>query len=126
MLQFPNFDKPFLLTTDALEIALGAVSSQGSIETDKPVVYASRTLNDTEKKYSAIERELLAVIWAVKHLRPYLNGKKFTIYTDQRPLTWLYSLEEPNSKLTRWRLRLQEYDFNLIYRSGNQNTSADA
>ncbi|CAK1593440.1 unnamed protein product [Parnassius mnemosyne] len=126
LLQYPDFDKTFILTTDASNIALGAVLSQGPIGSDRPVAYASRTLSDTESRYSTIERELLAVIWAVKHFRPYLYGRKFVIYTDHRPLVWLYSLKEPNSKLTRWRLRLQEYDFEIIYKNGKQNTNADA
>lgn len=126
LLQFPDFDKPFVLTTDASNFAIGAVLSQGTIGSDKPVAYASRTLSDTESRYSTIEKELLAVIWAVKHFRPYLYGKKFTIYTDHRPLAWLYSLKEPNSKLTRWRLRLEEYDFEIKYKKGQQNTNADA
>lgn len=126
LLQYPDFSKPFILTTDASNVALGAVLSQGNVGNDKPVAYASRTLNDAETKYSAIEKELLAVIWAVKYFRPYLYGTKFQIYTDHRPLAWLYSLKEPNSKLTRWRLRLQEYDFEIIYKKGSQNTIADA
>lgn len=126
LLQFPDFEKPFVLTTDASNYAIGAVLSQGTIGNDKPVAYASRTLSDTESRYSTIEKELLAVIWAVKHFRPYLYGKKFVIYTDHRPLAWLYSLKEPNSKLTRWRLRLEEYDFEIRYKKGQQNTNADA
>ncbi|CAK1594239.1 unnamed protein product [Parnassius mnemosyne] len=126
LLQYPDPDKPYVLTTDASTVALGAVSSQGTIGSDKPIAYASRTLSDTETRYSTIERELLAIIWAVKHFRPYLYGRKFTIYTDHRPLVWLYSLKEPNSKLTRWRLRLQEYDFDIVYKNGKQNSNADA
>lgn len=126
LLQFPDFEKPFILTTDASNYAIGAVLSQGSIGSDRPVAYASRTLSDTESRYSTIEKELLAVIWAVKHFRPYLWGRKFSIYTDHRPLAWLYSLNDPNSKLTRWRLRLEEYDFDIYYKKGAQNTNADA
>lgn len=126
VLQFPDFEKPFILTTDASNFAIGAVLSQGAIGSDKPIAYASRTLSDTETRYSTIEKELLAVVWAVKYFRPYLYGNKFTIYTDHRPLAWLYSLKEPNSKLTRWRLRLEEYNFDIHYKKGNQNTNADA
>ncbi|CAK1598092.1 unnamed protein product [Parnassius mnemosyne] len=126
LLQYPDPDKPNVLTTDASTVALGAVLSQGTIGSDKPIAYASRTLSDTESRYSTIERELLAIIWAVKHFRPYLYGRKFTIYIDHRPLVWLYSLKEPNSKLTRWRLRLQEYDFDIVYKNGKQNINADA
>lgn len=126
LLQYPDMEKAFVLTTDASTVALGAVLSQGPIGSDKPVAYASRTLSDTEARYSTIERELLAIVWAVKHFRPYLYGRKFVIYTDHRPLVWLNSLKEPNSKLTRWRLRLQEYDFEVIYKNGKQNANADA
>lgn len=126
ILQFPDMTKPFILTTDASDVAIGAVLSQGSIGSDRPIAYASRTLTDTEKRYSTIERELLAVIWAVKHFRPYLYGHKFDIYTDHKPLKWLYQLKEPNSKLARWRLYLQAYDFNIIHKSGKQNANADA
>ncbi|CAK1582367.1 unnamed protein product [Parnassius mnemosyne] len=98
ILQYPNFDEPFILTTDASDVALGAVLSQEKIGSDKPVAYASRTLSDTEAKYSTIEKELLAIVWAVKYFRPYLYGRKFVIYADHRPLTWLMSLKDPNSK----------------------------
>lgn len=126
ILQFPDFSKPFILTTDASDVALGAVLSQGTVGSDKPVAYASRTLSDTETRYSTIEKEMLAIIWAVKYFRPYLYGRKFIIYTDHRPLTWLMSLKDPDSKLTRWRLRLAEYDYTVIYKKGNRNTNADA
>lgn len=79
LLQYPDFDKPFILTTDASNVAVGAVLSQGQNGTDKPVAYASRTLSDTESRHSTIERELLAIIWAVKQFRPYLYGRKFII-----------------------------------------------
>lgn len=126
LLQFPDFSKPFVLTTDASNFALGAVLSQGPIGSDKPIAYASRTLNDAETRYSTIEKELLAIVWATKHFRPYLYGKKFTIYTDHRPLAWLNSIKEPNSKLTRWKLRLEEFDYNIVYKTGKQNCNADA
>lgn len=126
ILQYPDFDKPFILTTDASDVAIGAVLSQGKLGTDKPVAYASRTLSDTEQRYSTIEKELLGIVWAIKYFRPYLYGKRFTIFTDHRPLTWLMSLKDPNSKLTRWRLRLAEYDFDVQYKKGKINTNADA
>ena len=126
LLQYPDFDKTFILTTDASNVALGAVLSQGPIGGDKPVAYASRTLSDTESRYSTIERECLAIVWAIKHFRPYLYGKKFIIYTDHKPLTWLNSQKDTSSKLTRWRLRLQDYDYEIVYKKGKQNLNADA
>ena len=126
ILQYPDYSKPFLLTTDASNFALGAVLSQGPIPNDRPIAYASRTLNESETKYSTIEKELLAIVWACKYFRPYLFGRKFYIYTDHRPLMWLFNLKEPNSKLVRWRLRLEEYDYQIIYKKGSLNTNADA
>lgn len=125
ILQYPDFSKPFILTTDASNFALGAVLSQGTVPNDKPIAYASRTLNETETRYSTIEKECLAIVWACKQFRPYLYGRKFKIYTDHRPLTWLFSLKEPNSKLVRWRLRLEEFDYDIIYKKGKFNVNAD-
>lgn len=126
ILQFPDFSKPFILTTDASNEALGAVLSQGIPGSDRPIAFASRTLNDTERNYSTIEKELLGIVWATKYFRPYLYGRKFTIYTDHRPLQWLHSLKEPNSKLMRWKIKLEDYDYNVVYKKGKLNTNADA
>lgn len=126
ILQYPDFTKEFLLTTDASNVALGAILSQGSVGSDKPVCYASRTLNDSELNYSTIEKELLAIVWATKYFRPYLFGRKFKILTDHKPLQWIINFKEPNSRLTRWKLRLSEYDFTVIYKKGKANTNADA
>lgn len=126
ILQYPDFSKQFILTTDASNVALGAVLSQGTIGQDKPICYASRTLTVTEQNYSTIEKELLAIVWACKYFRPYLFGRKFQIITDHKPLTWLFSLKEPNSKLIRWRLKLEEFDYEINYKKGSKNTNADA
>jgi len=126
ILQYPDFTKPFILTTDASQFALGAVLSQGSIGSDLPVCYASRTLSDSELNYSTIEKELLAIVWATKYFRPYLFGRKFQIVTDHKPLTWIMSLKDPNSKLVRWRLKLEEYDYEIVYKKGTLNSNADA
>lgn len=122
ILKYPDFTKTFTLTTDASNYALGAVLSQNN----HPICYASRTLNSHEINYSTIEKELLAIIWATKYFRPYLFGRKFTIETDHKPLTWLFSIKEPNSKLVRWRLKLSEFDYEIKYKKGTKNTNADA
>ena len=114
ILQYPDFEKPFVLTTDASNYAVGAVLSQGPIGSDKPIAFASRTLNKSEEKYSATEKELLAIVWACKYFRPYLYGRKFTLYTDHKPLTYGLNLKDTNSRLTHWRLYLEE-------RSRNRN-----
>lgn len=126
ILQYPNFDEPFIITTDASGYAIGAILSQGKIGSDLPIAYASRVLNDAETRYSPTERELLALVYAVKHFRPYVYGRKFTLVMDHKPLEWLNSVSDPTSRLMRWRLKLAEYDYQIKYKPGKRNKNADA
>lgn len=122
VLKHPDFNENFILTTDASNNALGAVLSQKN----GPLAFASRTLNKHECNYSTIEKELLAIVWAVKQFRHYLYGRKFDLQTDHKPLIWLASLKEPNSKLIRWKIKLNEYEFNISHVQGKENKVADA
>ncbi|GBP86798.1 Retrovirus-related Pol polyprotein from transposon 297 [Eumeta japonica] len=88
----------FILTTDASNLAIGAVFSQGVIGSDKPIAYASRTLNTSEINYSTIEKELLAIVWATKYFCTNLFGRTFKIITDHKPLQWVMNLKESNSR----------------------------
>lgn len=126
LLIYPDFTKPFILTCDASNYAVGAVLSQGQIGKDRPVAFASRTLNKSECNYSTTEKELLAILYGCKTFRPYLYGNKFQIVTDHRPLKWLFNHKDPGSKLQRWRLKLEEYEYEIVYRKGKLNSAADA
>lgn len=126
ILQYPDFEKPFNLTTDASNVAIGAILSQGPVGSDLPIAYASRTLNPAELNYSTVEKELLAIVYATKLFRPYIYGNKFKIITDHKPLQWLFSMKDPNSRLVRWRLKLEEFDYQVIFKRGRANTNADA
>ena len=128
VLQYPDFTKPLVhvLTTDASGFAIGAILSQGKIGQDKPIAFASRTLNQAEQNYSTIEKELTAIVWACRHFRPYLIGRTFTIVTDHKPLTWMFSVKDPSSRLLRWRLLLEEFDYTIEYKAGKKNVNADA
>lgn len=126
LLQYPDFSQPFVVTTDASNYAVGAVLSQGPVGKDKPIAYASRTLNKAEGNYSTTEKELLAILFAIKTFRPYLYGNKFKIITDHRPLVWLFNVKDPGSRLIRWRLKLEEYDYEIVYKQGKLNSNADA
>lgn len=125
VLQRPDLSKPFVLTTDASNYALGAVLSQGPIGKDKPIAFASRTLTKSEEKYSTIEKELLAIDWACRYFRPYLFGRKFTLYTDHKPLTYALNMKTSNDRLIRMKLRLEQFDYEIQYRPGKQNVVAD-
>ncbi|GBP10946.1 Retrovirus-related Pol polyprotein from transposon gypsy [Eumeta japonica] len=110
-LQQPKVDKPFEITTDASNIALGAVLSQQG----KPIAFISRTLTSTEENYSTNEKELLAIIWALQKLRNYVYGSPdLTIFTDHQSLTFSVSDRNPNTKLKRWKNIIEEYGAKLI------------
>ena len=125
ILQYPNFssDNVFTLQTDASGYAIGAVLAN---QNGKPVAYASRTLNKAEKMYPTIEKELLAIVWAVKHFRPYLYGRKFKVLTDHKPLIYLFNIKDPSSRLMKFRILLEDYDFYVEYVKGSDNAAADA
>ncbi|KAL6417716.1 hypothetical protein ACFW04_012553 [Cataglyphis niger] len=126
ILQYPDFTKPFVVTTDASGHAIGGILSQGPIGKDLPISYTSRLLNAAEKNYSTIEKELLAIVYCVNYFRPYLYGRKFDLVTDHKPLIWLHSVKDPTSRLVRWRLKLAEYEYEVKYKAGKINANADA
>lgn len=74
VLAYPDFEQPFILTTDASNFALGAVLSQMQDQVEKPIAFASRTLTKCEARYSTIAKEALAIMWAVQKFRPYIYG----------------------------------------------------
>jgi hypothetical protein len=115
-----------VLTTDASNDAIGVVLIQGPIGKYPPIAYASRTLTNPEKNYPTIEKESLAIVRGCKHFRQYLYGRTFTIVTDHRPLTWIFSAKDPSSRLLRWRLKLEEYDYEVVCKKGSENKNADA
>ena len=104
-IEISNFNESLTLTTDASNQGLGAILSQN----DHPCLFISRTLNKAEENYSTSEKELLAIVWAMKRLRQYLLGKPFKIQTDHKALVWLHNVKDPSSRLLRWRLRIEEY-----------------
>ncbi len=126
VLAYPDFSKEFILQTDASGYALGAVLSQIFEEKERPIAYASRTLRQGEKNFSTIEKECLAIIFAIKHFHCYLFGRKFKLITDHAPLRWLMNMKEPTGRLARWSLALQQYDFDIYHKPGVTHKNADA
>ena len=86
----------------------------------------SRCLNTAENHYTTSEKELLAIVSTTKYFRPYLYGQRFRILSDHKPLVWVMNIKDPGSRLLRWRIQLAEYDNEITYRRGSQNTNADA
>ena len=127
VLALPIWDQPYVLTTDWSKQAIGAMLSQVDPDTEEehPIAYASRLLNAAERNYAPTEGECLALVWAVEKFRYYLHGHKFTINTDHKALEWLNTARFTDSKLERWALKLQEFDFTVQYIKGKTNVVAD-
>ena len=126
ILQYPDFNKKFCITTDASKYACGAILSQERDGIQMPIAYASKAFTKGESNKSVIEQELTAIHWAITYFKPYVYGKRFLVKSDHRPLSYLFSLKNPSSKLIRMRLDLEEYDFEIEYIRGQDNCGADA
>ena len=90
-----------------------------------PVSYASRKLTESEKKYSTIERECLAVVWAVRKFLIFLYGTEFTLQTDHQPLVYLKTAKFLNDRVMRWAMFLQNYGIKIESIKGVDNVCAD-
>ncbi|PNH01003.1 Retrovirus-related Pol polyprotein from transposon, partial [Tetrabaena socialis] len=119
--------RPLILHTDFSGSGISSVL--GQLDNDSReymVACVSRTLNVHEQRYGACKGELLAVVWAVQTLRPYLHGWPFTLVTDHSPLEWLMTQQDLTGQAARWALILQGYDFTVVHRPGVMNQNADA
>ena len=132
ILSFPDFNKPFLLETDASGRGLGAVLSQKQADGRyHPIAYASRVMNETEQRYHSNKQEFLALKWAVteqfhEYLSPYgKNRNEFIVRTDNNPLTYIFSSANLDAAGQRWVAHLTSYNFSLEYQKGKDNTVAD-
>ena len=125
ILKLPDIRQMFILQTDASNRGIGAVLLQFSGNEKLPVAYAGRKLKDSEENYATIEKECLAIIWAVSKFQRYLYGAEFLLETDHKPLTYLHQSKVNNARLMRWALSLQPYRFRLISIKGKDNVGAD-
>jgi hypothetical protein len=126
-LAHPNFDRPFIVTTDAAtRKGIGAYLSQIQDGQEVPIAYISRSLKEGEQKWSTRECEALAIVYACKAWRPYLFQSDFTVRTDHKGLlTWL-RCKSHTGRLARWALALAEYgEFQVEYIKGKDNIVAD-
>ena len=124
VLAYFDQSKTSIIQSDASKKGLGAVLLQDN----KPVIYASRALTETEQHYSNIERELLSVVFALERFHHYIYGYTATVQTDHKPLVsvWKKSIVCNSPRLQRLLLRLSQYDVNIEYLKGKDNVIADA
>ena len=126
VLTLPDMRRPFILDTDASEGGVGAVLSQPSETGERVVAYYSEALNRGERNYCVTRKELLAVVRAVKHFKPYLYGKDFLLRTDHASLRWLLNFKDPEGQMARWIEALQGFTFTIEHRRGSRHSNADA
>lgn len=115
------------LYTDASKQSISGVLMQFDDvnQCDYVIAYASRKLLPRETRYSTIELELMAIVFALTHFHHWTYGKKTHVYSDHRPLMWLNSITKHSDRLARWALILQNYDVEVTYIKGEKQI-ADA
>ncbi|GFY16156.1 retrovirus-related Pol polyprotein from transposon opus [Trichonephila clavipes] len=121
VLQLPNFTEQFNLFTDASEVGIGAVLNKNN----RPIAFASRTLNKAERNYTVTECECLAVIWALNNFKTYFGSLPVKVITDHAALTKLTNGKNLSSRMIRYALKLSEFNTEWEHRPGVQNVVAD-
>ena len=114
------------IVADAGPAGIGAILTQLQRGVWRVISYASRSLTDVERRYSQTEKEALALVWACERFNLYVYGRKFELETDHKPLECIYNTtSKPSARIERWVLRLQSYEYKVVYRPGKTNI-ADA
>ena len=130
ILSYPDFDKAFVLYVDASSYAVGSVLSQTDNDNvEKVIAYASHSLTQSERKWSTYDRELYAIVWAIRHFKHYLQNCQFRIVSDHKPLVGLRKIpidNDPTCRRARWALEIDVMDWVVEYKKGCNHTNADA
>ena len=122
VLGIPDQRRPFTLMTDASDKTIGAVLSQD----DHPIAFTSRKLLDAELNYPTHEKELLAIINALRVWRHYLLNQKVTIFTDHKPLEHFATQSNLSRRQARWLETFSEVNPIIKYKRGIDNSVADS
>jgi hypothetical protein len=122
----PDFNRPFQIFVDASQNSIGGILGQLDFEgIFRPVCYMSRRLNEHQVRYSTVEKELFALLTAVRTFSVYFGYSETKVYTDHNPLVALSRMKDHNRKILRWILEIQEYRLDITYKPGKENTFAD-
>lgn len=122
----PDPTLPYVLQTDACMIGVAATLMQESQGERRIISNVSATLSGAELRYSSNEKECLAIVWALDKFRPYLEGQKFILRTDNKALTWLNISKNQKMKFQRWAVTIQEFNFEIQHIPGKMNQLPDA
>ena len=116
----------YFLDCDSSDYALGGVLSQMQGGEEKVIAYGSKMLNKAERNYCVTLKELLSLRYFIEYYWQYLLGRRFTVKTDHRALSFLFSFKEPRGRLARYLEILSAYDFTVVYRKGMGQGNADS
>ena len=121
-----DFSKDFGLLVDASSTSIGCCLIQWADDgSENPIAFASMKLSPTQSRWSTIEREAFAVIWALRKFRSWIFLSKIVVFSDHNPLLYLTESAPKSAKLARWALALQDYNIDFRYRAGRKNVAAD-
>ena len=132
VLAYPDFSQPFQIETDASDTCVGGVLTQEKFDAVhrrpvlRPVAYFSAKLNPAQCRYDAPTREALAIVLSLEHFKHYLNLKPVRILTDHEAHRTLATRTDAHDRLARWRYRISEFQFEIVYRPGSLNHLPDA
>ena len=128
LLTAPDFDKQFKLYVDVSDVSAEAVLQQEDDQgIDHSVSYFSRKFENTQRRYSTVEKETLALLLALKHFDVYLNmtAEPVLVFTDHNPIVFINKMKEKNQCLLWWSLILQQYNLQISHIKGRENVIAD-
>ena len=119
-----DYTKTIFIRSDSSQFGAGAVLFQFNEQGQEcPIAYASRKYTIAERNYCTFQQEAAAVVWALEKFAPFHQGHHVVVQSDHKNLSWISKSAMP--QLTRWRLRLQDFDFSLEYYEGVKNVVAD-
>ncbi|CDH61371.1 retrotransposon ty3-gypsy subclass [Lichtheimia corymbifera JMRC:FSU:9682] len=126
ILASPDDSKPYIIETDACDYGVGAVLLQkGSDGIAHPIAFESKKLSKEERSYPAQERELLAILHALRTWRCFIEGRSYTVFSDHNPLHYFRTQSKPTTRLTRWIADIELYDPDIQYKPGKENYIPD-
>ena len=125
-MQIIDFTKPFHIHVDASDYAVGAILNQINAQgVDQPIAFASKKLDNTQRRWATIEKESYAALWALRKYRSWVFGNEIILHSDHNPISYLTESTSKSAKLMRWSLAIQEYNVKFPYKPGKANMAAD-
>ena len=125
VLSYPNFNEPFIIHCDSSDYSIGGCISQCINDMVRPISFYSKKLSSTELNYATIDREALAIYYTLDQARTWLLGFRIYLWSDHKPLQYIFRSSTSNQRLIRWKLFIMEFNPTIQYIKGSENVVAD-